>query len=461
MQKIRFGTDGFRGIIAEDFTFSNVEIIGCAIADYLHKNKPKLAPANVIVGFDRRFLSDKFAQHISRALSKKGIDVVLTAKPVPTPAVSCFIRNNKSPLGIIVTASHNPANFNGIKIKNEFGASATETVTRQIEKLIVTTSLKQGRNHKIGKVQKAGIVGPYIRFLKRYLNFNLLKKSHFNIIVDLMYGAGAGIFEQILRNTKIKVTSIHAEHDPLFGGINPEPIAENLTDLKNMVRKLKPDLGIALDGDADRIGAMCPNGKYISSHQAICLLLLHLIENRRYSGRVIKSINTTTMVDRITQYHKIPLEVVPVGFKNIAAKMIQGDVLLGGEESGGIGFKDYMPERDGVLAGLLLLELMAYKKMPMLEIIHDMEKRFGRFIYLRRDLKIQRGVQDKKIPQPGRILGKKVAKIETYDGTKFILADNSWLLIRASGTEPILRIYAESPTLKFTQKLIDFGCDLI
>ncbi len=461
MQEIKFGTDGFRGLIAEDFTFSNLKKIGQAIAEYLKKSKPLALKRGVIVGYDRRFLSDKFAEHISAQISGNGIPVFLADKPVPTPAVSYFVRANGLPCGIIITASHNPSNFNGLKIKNEYGASATSATTKAIERLINSQQNTSPKAIAPAKIKKIDIIEPYVKLLRKYLNFNLLKKSRFMVIIDVMHGTGYDIFEKVLKSTKCEVVSIHTEHDPLFGGVNPEPIYENLAELLLKIRNTNCDLAIALDGDADRIGAMCPSGRYISSHYTICLLLLHLIENRKWTGRVIKSINTTTMVDKITEHYKLHLEEVPIGFKNIACEMQKGDVLLGGEESGGIGFKNYMPERDGVLAGLLLLELMAQKKEPILKIIYDLEKRFGHFAYLRKDIKLKSIKKSKKIPHPKSILNKTVFKVKTYDGTKFILEDESWLLIRASGTEPIVRIYAESKNLRFTQKLINFGEQLL
>ncbi len=247
-----------------------------------------------------------------------------------------------------------------------------------------------------------------------------------------MHGVGSGIFEKILKGTRCRITGINAEHDPFFGGINPEPIAANLSLMLRTIRSGKYDLGIALDGDADRIAAMCPNGNYISSHQTICLLLLHFIENRKWTGRVVKTINTTTLVDKIAQNYHIPLQELPVGFKNIAAEMIKGDVLLGGEESGGIGFKNYMPERDGVLSGLLLLELMAYKNQPILQIIAAMEKKYGKFVYLRKDLEIEKGTNISSIPALKKVAGVRVAQIKDYDGTKFILEDESWLISPAA-----------------------------
>ncbi len=457
MDNIKFGTDGFRAVIADKFTFENISIIAHALAGYLKKRKNDQIHKGVIVGYDCRFLSDKFALCMANILSRCGIPVQMTKSPVPTPAISAYIRKNSLVCGVIITASHNPPDFNGLKIKNEFGASAEKSVTREIESLI-KKGYTAAKKKKAAKIEYVEVIRPYRAALKKYLNFSLLKKSRFHVVVDAMHGSGAGIVEKILSNTGCIVNGIRTHRDILFGGVNPEPIADNLKPLKESVLREKADLGIALDGDGDRIGAICPDGSFISSHYAICLLLLHLIEDRGFSGKIVKSLNTTTLVDKIAQYYNLPLEIVPVGFKNIASKMLKEDILLGGEESGGIGFKGYMPERDGALSGLLLLEMMAYKGKSILEIISLMEKRFGKFVYMRRDLKVR---LKKALPSLKHILGKRVSQMQTYDGTKYILEDESWLIVRASGTEPIVRIYAESATKKYVRKLIEFGCDLI
>lgn len=461
MNEIKFGTDGFRGIIADNFTFKNIEKVSQAYADYLVEEKKLKGLKAVIVGYDRRFLSERFARTVAEVLSKNGIPVFLVDNPVPTPAVSFFIRKKQLAGGIIITASHNPPYFNGLKIKNEQGSSAEQKVTEKIEKLIVEQKNIPRQFGLQTKIRQIKIIQPYVNFLKKYLNFEVLKNSHFKIIIDVMHGVGNGIFEKVLKNTKCQIITINGQRDPLFGGVSPEPISQNLGTFIQKLKKANIDLGIALDGDADRIAALTAKGQYVSSHQIICLLLLHFIENRHWSGRIVKTINTTTLVDKIAGHYKLPLKEVPVGFKNIAKEMISGDVLLGGEESGGIGFKNYMPERDGILSGLLLLELMAYRKRPFIEIIRDMQKRFGKFVYLREDLARKDMKKQVSIPPFEHILGRKVVQIKTYDGTKFILEDESWLLIRASGTEPIIRIYAESHSLKKTQELVKFGCRLI
>ncbi|MBU1088117.1 MAG: phosphoglucomutase/phosphomannomutase family protein [Candidatus Omnitrophica bacterium] len=459
MQEIKFGTDGFRGIIADTFTFENVQRISLALSVYLKKYKQSSYKKGIALGYDKRFLSNKFAQATANILSQNCVPVFITEQPIPTQAVSLYVRANRLACGIVLTASHNPYDFNGFKIKDEFGATASKDMTNEIE-LIIRGGLNVPRlkSDKPAKIMNVDMLRPYIVFLKNYLDMGIIRKNKFRILVDAMHGAGAGIVETVLKNSLCQVETIRANHDVLFGGVNPEPIAENLLALDKALKLKSYDLAIALDGDADRIGAMCPDGQLISSHLAICLILLHFVENKKMTGKVVKSITTTTLVDKITAFYNLELEEVAVGFKNIAAKMIKEDVLIGGEESGGIGFKNYMPERDGVLSGLLLLELMACRKQGIIEIINDMQKRFGKFFYLRRDLKIK---VTKPIARLKNILGQDVVEVKTYDGTKFIMRDESWLLIRSSGTEPVARIYAESKTLKRTKALIDFGCALL
>ncbi len=460
MQEIKFGTDGFRGVIADTFTFENVKRISYGLALYLKKHKQTVYKNSIAIGYDKRFLSNKFAQAAADVLSKNGVPVFITAEPIPTQAVSLFVRANKLVCGIVLTASHNPYDFNGIKIKDEFGSTSSKEMTQEIELIIKQQkgTYEAAESIKPGKINSVDMLKPYIQFLKKYLNIDLIVKNKFKILVDAMHGVGTGIVDQVLKNSGCKVETIRCTQDVLFGGVNPEPIAQNLAALRKALKIKDYDLAIALDGDADRIGAMCPDGQLISSHLAICLILLHFIENKKMMGKVVKSLTTTTLVNKITEYYNLQLDEVPVGFKNIAAKMINEDVLIGGEESGGIGFKNYMPERDGVLSGLLILEMIAYRKQGIIEIIQDMQKRFGKFVYLRRDLKIK---VTKPIAHPKNILGQYVIEVKTYDGTKFIMKDESWLLIRPSGTEPVVRIYAESKSLKRTKQLIEFGCELL
>jgi phosphomannomutase len=457
MQEIRFGTDGFRGIIGDNFTFENVRRISRALAVYLKGSQKLDHKKGVIVGYDKRFLSDRFAECAAKELAASGIPVFLAKLPVPTQAVSLFVRNNELPCGIVLTASHNPPEFNGYKIKDCHGSTSPKAMTREIEQ-IICRGFNNNTKTKAAAITAVDPTGPYIKFLKNYLNLDLIKKNKFSLLVDAMHGVGAGLADRVLKNTQTSIDTIRPQRDVLFGGVNPEPIIQNLGALKTALKAKKYDLGIALDGDADRIGAMCPNGELISSHFAICLILLHLFENKKMTGKVVKSITTTTLVEKIAAHYRLEVDEVPVGFKNIAQKMITEDILIGGEESGGIGFKNYMPERDGILSGLLLLELMAYRKKGIISIIKQMQEKFGKYYYLRNDLKIKKPV---RLKYPVRILGKKVIETKTYDGTKFIMQDESWLLVRTSGTEPVVRIYAESKSPVQTKALIEYGCRLV
>ncbi|MCM8814132.1 MAG: phosphoglucomutase/phosphomannomutase family protein [Candidatus Omnitrophica bacterium] len=460
MQRIVFGTDGFRGLIADNFTFENVRRIARAVAAHVRRQPLAEKRRGVVIGYDRRFLSREFAAAAAEEIRQQGIPVLFSDAPVPTPAVSACIRTRGLPAGLVITASHNPPAFNGVKIKDRHGASATQELTAEIEALANAAVAPTARRARPARLTEASLVDSYVEQVRAYIDFDTLKRQRFHILVDPMFGAGSGVLAKALAGSRCRITEINAEDNPLFGGVNPEPIAVNLRRLSAAVRAAPCDIALAFDGDADRIGAMCPDGRFINSHYAICLILLHLIEHRRWRGRVLKSLNTTSMVDRIAAHYRLPLVELPVGFKYIAAEMLKGDVLLGGEESGGIGVKDYMPERDGILAGLLLLELMAVRRMPISEIIRDMDKRFGRCEYQRNDVHLRAAAGKTVIPRPPRILNKRVVAVSSYDGTKFVLDDGSWLIIRASGTEPIVRIYAESSRRRFTAQLIEFGLTL-
>ena len=289
MQEIKFGTDGFRAVIADTFTFENVQRISYGLAIYLKKHKKSACKNGIAIGYDKRFLSDKFAQAAADVLSRSGISVFTTAQPIPTQAVSLYVRQNKLVCGIVLTASHNPYDFNGFKIKDEFGSTSSTEMTKEIESIIKQEkgNYKSDGSINPAKINSVDMLKPYIQFLKKYLNVDLIKKNKFRVLVDSMHGVGTGIVDQVLQNSKCKVETIRSARDVLFGGVNPEPIAQNLSALKKALKIKDYDLGIALDGDADRIGAMCPDGQLISSHLAICLILLHFIENKK--NRITKT----------------------------------------------------------------------------------------------------------------------------------------------------------------------------
>jgi len=460
---IRFGTDGWRGIIGDEFTFENVGLVSEAISDYINQElREEGKIPKVVVGYDTRFLSDSFALSLSRIFKKNGIDVILTDKPIPTPVVSFQTQKKKFTLGIMITASHNPYQYNGIKIKTRSGASATEEVTRGIERRIKNVR-KPGGSDEL-EVKRLNLTKEYVDFLRSYIDLERLKKAKLNVLVDVMYGSGNAYIGEVLRDTKIKIRFLHNQINPYFGGIRPEPIEENLDEAKEFLKKERFDLAIILDGDADRIAAFDSDGRFIHPQKILPLLLIYLLENRHLKGDVIKTVAGTILIDKVCREFGLILYETPVGFKHISKLMEEKDILIGGEEAGGIGFKGHIPERDGTLAGLLLLEMLAYYKTPMDRIIDGMEDRFGRYYYLREDIQTAYKLQTtdyKRWRTLRGILGKEITEIKDFDGIKFLLEDSSWLMLRSSGTENLFRIYSEAKSLKRAKELIKFGRGLI
>jgi len=461
---IKFGTDGWRAVISEDFTFDNVKRVSQAIADYFNKRVEK---PEMVIGYDTRFLSHRYAQTVAEVLAGNGIKVYFINRPSPTPMVCFFIKKNKLSGGVIVTASHNPYQYNGIKIKMDYAGPADPEVTKEIESFIDKSEIKKISQKEAIEKGLCELVDPspeYIKFLRNYLDISLFKKKSYKVLVDVMYGTGDNFIPEILKGTKCRVTLLHNEINPYFGGINPEPIPKNMQEVVLKMKKEKFDLAIVNDGDADRVACVRPDGKIINAGQVLALIILHLLEDKKWEGGVVKTISNTTLIEKIAQRYNLKLYETPVGFKYIAKLMQEEDILAGGEESGGIGVKNYIPERDGMLTGLLILEMMAYRKKTIIEIMNDVEREFGKFYYVREDIHYPEELKKRlflllKEKPFEHILDKKVTQIKDFDGIKFILSDESWLLFRLSGTEPILRIYAEAHTEKFAQNLLNFGKD--
>lgn len=464
IEKIRFGTDGWRGLIADDFTFDNLRTAAQACADYF-KNHTK-GDRSIIIGYDTRFLSDKFARAAAEVLAANGINVLLSDRPSPTPTVSFTIRLLGLHGGLIITASHNPAGFNGLKIKTRFGSPADASITRKIEKLLLKNKVKRISLEEGLAAKKIKMINPmpkYLEAIRGYLDLDLLKCSDLKIAVDAMHGAADSYHASALKGTSVKSDIIHSALNPSFGGVKPEPLPHNLLELISTMKKGEYDIGLVTDGDADRVGAIAPGGRFINAGQVMSLLALHFIEDRHWRGALVKNIAGPVLLNRISKHYNLKLFETPVGFKHIAKLMQREDVLVGGEESGGIGVKNYIPERDGILTGLLLVEMIEQQKKPILKIIEDMEKRFGRFRYHRDDIEISAKKREKTIKKlfaklnqknAAKIFRKKITGVKTYDGLKFLFEDESWLLIRASGTEPILRIYCEARSDKEAKRLI-------
>ncbi len=463
---ITFGTEGWRAVIAAEFTMAHVRIVTQAIADHLRQEVRR--GATVVVGHDTRFLSDHFARAVCEVLAANGIVSLLTDRAVPTCAVSRFIVAKRLPLGVMVTASHNPGIYNGIKVKASFGGSASPETVASIERRLGRGALRQipfDDAEQAGRVRAANLLQPFLQGIRAFIDVAAIKRSRFHVIVDSMHGAGGRIIEVLLRGGRCRIETIRAEPDPLFGGEAPEPIPVRLTGLRQALKRTRAALGIANDGDADRLGVMGTGGVWYTPGQILCVLLLHLSRTRQATGAVVKTVSNTMMINRLGEALGVRVIEVPVGFKYVAMRMLEDDILIGGEESGGIGVKGYLPERDGILNGLLVLEAMAASGKPLQALIADVERRTGRWHYDRRDLHLQHAQVDRlfarlKAGAPERMAGVRVVSVNTLDGVKLIGGDESWLLFRRSGTEPIVRIYAESPTRARLPRLLAVGVRL-
>jgi phosphomannomutase len=399
---------------------------------------------------------------VTEVLAAGGIEVTLSDRAVPTPALSFAVRHQKLTAGIMITASHNPGAYNGIKIKTASGGAAGVEVTQEVENLIANPLGKTAAPGFPAAVHKVDMSREYVKFLRSYVNLKKIKNARFKVLVDVMHGSGNGFIAEVLKGTRIKVEFARQEKNPGFGGLRPEPVVENLQVTMERMKKEKFDLCLVLDGDADRIAAVVPGGEFVSPQKILGLLALHLHQDRGMSGGVVKTIVGTNLMDNLTKALGLKLYETPVGFKYISALMEKEDILVGGEEAGGMGFKNYIPERDGSLAGLMLLEMMVYRKKNMRKILDDMERRFGRYYYLREDMHIKNpGMDVQGFKQVKSLLGKDVVGTKDYDGVKLISSDGSWLMFRGSGTEPIMRVYAEAESLAKSRKLIGLGVNMI
>ncbi|MGA3284285.1 MAG: phosphoglucomutase/phosphomannomutase family protein [Verrucomicrobiota bacterium] len=472
MAQIKFGTDGWRAVIAEDFNFANVARVAQAAAD-CWKAEGRVRSAEifgrelrVVVGYDRRFFSDRFAQTAAEVFAGNSFQVILTPEPTPTPSVSFAVKHLRAVGGVMITASHNPPIFNGFKLKSYYGGSSSPDECQAVESFLGRNPVHAAKLAVAAKQILMQDVRPaHYAALKKLVDFKLIAKSKLRFAHDALFGVGAGCFEQLLAGTTCKVTTLNARHDVLFGGINPEPIEKNYGPSQKFLRAHPHDLCLVTDGDADRVGGMDGRGNALTTHQIICLLLHHLIVNRKGKGRVVKALTTTSMVDKICAAYGLPLVETGVGFKYICAEMLKGGVLLGAEESGGIGFPGHIPERDGIAAGLMLLELLATERVPVNKLLARLEKQFGPHRYGRIDthypLEQRAALMEflQKNP-PTKLLRSPLAGMKTFDGVKFIAQDTSWLMLRGSGTEPILRIYAEAKSDADVRKLLQLGVAL-
>jgi len=468
MGNIKFGTDGWRAVISEDFTFDNVKQVAQAMADFIKSDEgpgSRVKDKRVVVGYDTRFLSAKYAELIACVLAANSIKTILAGKATPTPSVSFAIKDRGLIGGVMVTASHNPARYNGIKYKAYYGGSAGPEITKKFEESLGKSEVKYLSIEDLkssGMITVEDIVPAHLAFVKKYVNVNPLKKAHLKVLVDSMYGTGNDYIADLLKGGSCKVDVIHNEYNPGFGGINPEPIMPNLKELADKVKSGKYDIGIATDGDADRLGIALPDGSLLTGHKVMTLLFLHLLEDRSMKGGVVQTLCGTFLIEKICKKYGLKMYETPVGFKYICELMLKEDILIGGEETGGVAFKNSIPERDGVLSGLLILEMMVMRKKKIMKILDDIDREYGTYEYRRLDLKCPDDKKAKlmellKSDPPKEILGKKIIAENRKDGYKFICEDYSWLMMRLSGTEPILRVYAEASTGKKALAILEFG----
>lgn len=449
--QIQFGTDGWRGVIADTFTFENLSLVAQATMDYMHREG--LAGKGLVIGYDRRFLSREFAERVAEIAAGNGIRTWLSDAYAPTPAVSWAVHEKGAGAGVMITASHNPPRYNGFKVKESFGGSARPSTTKVLEQMVAqniasarpTLLLPLAEAASSGLVQLFDATAPYLAQLARYVDLELIRSAGIKAVVDPMFGAGCGLLPHLVHG----VTEIHGTENPSFGGHPPEPIAEHLGELSEVVKDGFFQVGLALDGDADRIGAVDETGEFFSSHRIFTVLLRHLYERKGVRGGVVKTVSTTRMIDLLAQKYGLALFETPIGFKHICEMMLDNDILMGGEESGGLGVKGHIPERDGILMALLLLEAMAMSGKGLRALLEETMDEIGHFHYTRIDLPIDNEAKRRLLERLNAggidsIAGFAVASRNFSDGFKYIFEDGSWLLIRPSGTEPVLRLYSEA-----------------
>ncbi len=476
---IHFGTDGWRAVISDTFTFNNLRMLTQAIADAVASETWDKSgnggvlpdPRKFVVGFDTRFLSDRYAGDVARVLAANGYTVLLAHSDAPTPAISYAVKNLKAIAGVMITASHNAPRYNGVKLKAAYGGSALPEQCHRVE-VYLNDNEERARGPNLmdfdlareqGLIQKFNPLPAYFDHLRTLINSDLIADNPQRFVVDSMHGSGHGVIKAFLQGTGCEITEIRSEMNPGVGGVHPEPIVKNLGALAGAIGTGMGNFGLTTDGDADRIGAMDEHGKFVDPHKIMALALRYLVEKRGWTGAAVRTVSTTRMIDRLCKRHKLKLLETPVGFNHIADLMMSEDVLIGGEESGGISFKGHIPEGDGPIMGLLMVEIIAESKKTLFALVDDLLAEVGPAFYERTDLRLHHPVAKAEMTDllvkkaPAEIGGQKVAEISNIDGVKYILKDDSWLLIRPSGTEPVLRVYAEGRSLEMVRALLKYG----
>ncbi|MBP7355307.1 MAG: phosphoglucomutase/phosphomannomutase family protein [Longilinea sp.] len=476
---IHFGTDGWRAVISDTFTYNNLRLVTQAIADAVASGawmngtpvSDQVDQKKMVVGFDPRFLSDRYASEVARVLAANGFTVHLAQADAPTPAISYAVKQMNAIAGVMITASHNAPRYNGVKLKAAYGGSALPEQCRRVE-VYLNDNEEQGRGPNLmdfeqarqqGLIRRFNPILAYNEHLRTLIDFDIIAENPQRLVVDSMHGAGRGVIRTILQGTGCEVAEIRGEMNPGFGGVHPEPIVRYLGALAGAIGAGLGNFGLATDGDADRIGAMDERGNFVDPHKIMALAFRYLVEKRGWTGAAVRTVSTTRMIDRLGERYGLPVYETPVGFNHIADYMMKEDILIGGEESGGISFKGHIPEGDGVIMGLLIIEMVASAGVTLYELVEDLLNEVGPAYYERTDLRLRHPVSKSQMTDrlknevPSAIGGERIAQISDKDGVKYILADDSWLLIRPSGTEPVLRVYAEGRSPQMVKALLAYG----
>ena len=460
-QPIKFGTDGWRGVIADDYTFENVRRVANAIAHYVHKHED--VSKGLVIGYDTRFGSRRFAEATAEVIAATGIDILLADDYTPTPALSYAVKNLGKAGGVMITSSHNPASWNGVKFKGKYGGSGTPEMMRMIEGYLDQPAIKG----QAGTIKPMDFKAAYVPAICKFVDLEKIAKANFKFVIDPMYGAGRGVLAGIFRQHGIKFVEIRSDADPLFPGINPEPILPHVKGCQDAVVAEKAHAGLITDGDADRIGAVAEDGSYVDAHKCYAVMLEWLLKRKDWTGAVTRAFNTTRMLDRIAKKYGRELIEHGIGFKFVCDVVLSGkEVLIGGEESGGIGIPRFLPERDGILNSLFLAAIMADEGKPLGQLVQDLQKEYGEHHYGRRDMRLTDEIKESALrraaARPAKIGRYTVKSVEDLDGIKFFLdaptnggGADAWVLIRGSGTEPLLRVYCEASSPELVKSILD------
>ena len=459
MSKIKFGTDGWRGVISEDYTFAKVRLVAAGIAEWVRRREEQAK--GIVVGYDARFLSAKYAQDCAAVLADEGIKVWLSAEMLSSPALTWQVKDRKAAGGVMITASHNPPEYNGLKFKAAFGGSAPPELVMEIESCVNRLEAEKTVVTKVAlpaSVEMYSAQASYLDHVRQMLDPELLMNCKSKIVFDVMHGSAQGYPSELARTYGLDLTEVRNSYDPMFGGVNPEPIEKNLDALRRAVLENKAFIGLATDGDGDRIGAIDADGRYITPYQIFCLLMKYLVEKRGLRGLVVQTLTFSEQVKRLAEKYGLPMRQTPVGFKYVAELMVKEDVLIGGEESGGLSVKGYIPERDGILLGFLLIETAAAYGKTLGQLLDEMAAELGTFFYDRRDLHLDLARKERLMSgleksMPEMIGGKPVLAMTVGDGTKLEFADG-WVIFRGSGTEPIVRVYCEAQSAEAVETIL-------